>query len=342
MQYIRVDANEVIGTGHVMRCLSIADEYRKRDEETTFIVADKYAETMILEHGYESICLGSVWNCLDGEVDKIIRVIKKRNITKLIIDSYFVTEAYLKKIRNYTKTVYIDDIDRYIYPVDILINYNIYAESLDYISRYNHEEENTRFALGSKYVPLRTEFSAVKKKIVDRARKILLTSGGTDPDNFLGKILKKIYEQSWFDNFEYYVIIGRFNEHQKLLESEWGNFPNIRLLSNVSNMSEYMILCDIAITAGGVTAYELCACGIPSILYTLADNQWMIAQTLSDMGIIPWVGDMRQNLQNCLNSIIRHIVFLRDNVDFRKEISVKMQNVVDGNGCRRIVDFINE
>lgn len=342
MFYIRVDANEIIGTGHVMRCLSIAEEFRRRGEPVTFLVADSCSEKMIVSKGFQTICLDSIWNDLDKELEGLISVIKAFDIAVLLIDSYYITELYLRTVKNYTKVVYIDDLDAFIYPVDLLVNYNIYAEDLKYVARYWEAGLDTQFALGCAYAPLRAEFSNVHKKIKKKVSSILITSGGTDTYNAIGNILETLIRQSWFDKLEYYIILGRFNVHARDLEEKWGLYENIHLLTNVSNMSEYMKFSDIAITAGGVTTYELCACGIPSIMYTLADNQLQIAQMVSEKHLIPWAGDVRRDMENCMNYIILYLEEFLVSCEKRNKISRRMQETVDGNGCGRLVDRIGE
>lgn len=340
MQYIRTDANEIIGTGHVMRCLSVAEEFHERGEDVTFIIADIRSQNMILERGFKTICLYSIWNELDCEVHTLVQMIQEKQISLLLIDSYFVTEYYLKTIGQYTKIAYIDDINRFIYPVDLLVNYNIYAETLDYQLRYSKAGINTRFALGCHYVPLRKEFFSVKRVTRKKISSMLITSGGSDSYDVTGHLLKAIYKQEWFENYDYYVILGRFNKNISILMKDWKQYKNIHLLVNVSNMAEYMKSCDIAITAGGVTTYELCACGIPSIMYTLADNQLEIARSVSELGLIPWVGDVRRDMQGCIRRILNYVEEFAKNIDSLQQTSQKMQKVVDGRGRVHIVNWL--
>jgi len=342
MFFIRADANEIIGTGHIMRCLSIAEEFRRRGEPVTFIVADNRSEEIITSKGYQTICLDSTWNDLDKELRSLIGVIEAFDIKVLLIDSYYVTEMYLRTVKRYAQIIYIDDLDAFIYPVDLLVNYNIYAEDLKYAVRYQKTGLDTQFALGCDYAPLRAEFSHVNRIVKDEVANILVTSGGTDSYNVVGNILDILFRQPWFQKMDYYIVLGRFHPHIKYLEEKWSLYGNVHLLTNVSNMSEYMKSCDIAITAGGVTTYELCACGIPSVMYTLADNQLQIARTVSEKQLIPWVGDVRENIEDCMNNMILCIGDLLAGNEKRGRTSRRMQEIVDGKGCERLVDRIRK
>lgn len=337
---IRADGNETIGTGHVMRCISIAKEIARRGEKVKFIVADRCAEDLIASQEFEVVSLASQWNCLDKETDQILKLIEELQVSVLLIDSYFVTDSYLKRIREHVKTVYIDDINQFIYPVDLLINYNIYGEELDYSGRYRELGLATKFALGCRYAPLREEYCNVKREIKENVSKVLITSGGTDQYNVIGHILDRLGEQSWFMKMEYIIILGRFNAHKDKLKEKWRQYDNIHFLVNVSNMADYMKECDVAITAGGVTTYELCACGIPSVMYTLADNQLQIAETFSRRNLIPWIGDVRNEMEKCMDHLMRCLKEMTFSMEKRLRQSQKMQKLVDGNGCKRLVTQI--
>lgn len=338
MIYIRADANEMIGTGHVMRCLSIAKEAQKAGQDVTFIFADERTKQLIEQQGFSGICLHSAWDDLEQEIESLVTVIEQNEIEVLLIDSYYVTEKYLSALRNYVQIVYIDDLHTMVYPVDLLINYNIYSSKYAYEEEYSAAGYDTTFLLGCRYVPLREEFANVVRSIKMVPDKILITSGGTDKYNVLGHLMAELKRQMWFKEFEYYVVMGRFNGHIEKLEAECKNDANIHLLQNISNISDYMRECDIAITAGGVTTYELCASGIPSIMYTIADNQLEIAQTFSESGIIPWVGDVRKDINQCMTNIVQKIVALKSDVCLRKVTSQRMQQMVDGNGSKRIIE----
>lgn len=341
MFYIRADANEIIGTGHIMRCLSIAEEMRRQGEDVTFIIADERPEKMIVAKGFHVICLHSVWDDLEQETDELIRVIRDCEISILLVDTYFVTKDYLKALQSNTKIVYIDDLNNFIYPVDYLINYNIYADDLHYQKRYKKAGmSQTKFILGTGYVPLRSEFSDITRVITGEVSKVLITSGGTDNYNVVGNILEQLEQQIWFFDLEYYVILGRFNISKSQLEEKWKDCSNIHLLSNVNNMVDYMRLCDIAITAGGVTTYEICACGIPAIMYTLADNQLQIAKSVSKRKLIPWVGDVRTDMNMCMQRLVLCLDKLLKDVNLRRQISCRMQSLVDRNGCKKLVELL--
>ncbi|MCI8511981.1 MAG: UDP-2,4-diacetamido-2,4,6-trideoxy-beta-L-altropyranose hydrolase [Lachnospiraceae bacterium] len=340
MQYIRADANEWIGTGHVMRCLSIAKELRSHQEETVFLTADSYSSELISEHGFPFVCLSSVWNDLEQETEAMIQVIVKEKISRLLIDSYFVTKAYLETIGKYTKIIYIDDLNRFIYPVDFLVNYNFYAEDLRYPFRYREVGLKTKFILGSRYAPLRKEFSSVKRTINREASKILISTGGTDQYNVAGMLLSVLSEQIWFENYDYYIIVGKYNNNREKLKLQWGHRNNVHFLYNITNLADYMKTCDIAITAGGVTTYELCACGIPSIMYTLADNQIDIAKTVSERNLIPWAGDVRKEAGTCMETVVRYVELFSQNYSLRERICNDMQKTVDGNGIMRLAKIL--
>lgn len=336
---IRADANEMIGTGHVMRCLSIAEEIRSSGGDVCFITADNRSVQIIESKSFEAICLDSVWNDLDLEINKLIEIIESRKIKILLIDTYYVTYDYLSELKKHTKTAYIDDLHEFAYPVDLLINYNIYADKVNYLDIYAGKSIPT-FALGCKYVPLRSEFCNVKKHINQTVKSILITTGGTDNYNVTGNLIESFKSQKWFCDVDFYFVLGQFNKNIDMLKNNYGKYENIHFLINIPDMDKYMKMCDIAVTAGGTTTYELCACGIPSVMYTIADNQLEIAKTVSEKKIIPWAGDVRDNMKECIDKINLYIEMFFENYTLRCEVSEKMQSICDGTGCENIVKLM--
>lgn len=333
MILIRADANELIGTGHVMRCLSIASQIKKRNKGVVFVTADERSVRMIEEQGYPTVCLHSKWDDLDHETVAMCQLAKALFADKILIDSYFVTERYFNALRKKAIVFYIDDLNFMPYPVDVLINYNIYGPESDY------SKIEGKLLLGTRYTPLRKGFEGIKKRTYNGIRKVLITSGGTDDHDMIGKILSKLLAEKAYLDKEYYCILGRFNKNVDRLKKKFGVWENVHLLQDIDNIDLYMKNCDVAITAGGTTVYELCACGIPSIMYTIADNQSESAHTFSGKGIIPWVGDVREALDVCLDNIIEEMRQL-DDVDHWEQRSRIMQTLIDGNGASRIAQEI--
>ena len=293
MLHIRADGNSEIGTGHVMRCLSIAKASETKGCKCIFVTADTEMHPAIEAAGFIVICLDSVWNDMEQEIDKMRALIEKQKIERLLIDSYFVTPDYLSTLHKLTYVIYMDDLDAFQYPCSELINYNIYAERLDYPARY----PNTRLLLGPKYAPLREEFQNLPKRIMkEKVKKVLVTTGGSDPYNVAAALIKAAVARPKLKELEFHIVSGRFNSHlPELLELE-NQYSNIVVHSNVQNMAKLMLGRDIAVSAAGSTLYELCACGLPTVTFVLADNQIMAAEEFDRLGIMPYAGDVRDDL----------------------------------------------
>lgn len=340
MFYIRADANEIIGMGHIMRCISIAEEIQRQGEDVTFIVADLSTMEVLQKRGFSVICLHSHWNDLETELDVLVRIVNSNKSERILVDSYYVTKRYLRTLQKYTETIYMDDINSFIYPVDKLVNYNIYAVNLGYEERYQKENLGTKFALGCMFAPLRKEFSGIYRKAKKEASRILITSGGTDNYNVIDCILRYLSTYRWFNDISCYVVVGKFHNNKDKLMKSWGNIQNIKLLYDVTHMEKLMEQCDIAVTAGGVTVYELMACGLPSVMYTLADNQHAMAEYMSEKGLIPWVGDIRMDMDGCMHKMVEFLEEFYENRGKREEIGRALQRTVDGKGCERLAEWL--
>ena len=138
MLYIRTDMNAVIATGHVMRCLSIADAAKSQGEETTFILADEQAVEVIKQRGHRTIVLHTQWDDMDAELPKLVDVLKEEKVNRILIDSYQVTVTYLEALSSQVKTIYIDDRNAFVYPVDGLVCYANYWKKYAYPSCYKN------------------------------------------------------------------------------------------------------------------------------------------------------------------------------------------------------------
>lgn len=166
---IRADANSIIATGHVMRCITIARQLVKLGENVTFFMADEeskavydlYAADL---HGCTPVVLGSSWDDKMGEVEVLTAALRERGVRALLVDSYSVTCGYFRELRRVCPVAYIDDLGKEAYPVDLLINYSGYYKELGYEKMYagkrNEGGQPTQFLLGLKYAPLREQFCA--------------------------------------------------------------------------------------------------------------------------------------------------------------------------------------
>ena len=331
MLYIRVDANEIIATGHLMRCLSIADAARKLGEDTTFILADDGAKPLVECKGYKTIILQTPWDDMDQEIGKVLAVIRANKITRLLVDTYQVTEKYLRALSSETKVTYIDDLDKFVYPVDTLICYAAYAGKFDYPSKY----PDTKLLLGTKYAPLRQEFRRLPaKEIRPSIERILLITGGTDHMNILQRILDEL--KGW-GHITIDAICGIYNQNFSALKERYASNRNIRLHRSTDDIVSYMQGADIAISAGGTTLYELCACGTPAVSFAIADNQLDNVKSFSEKDLIKYAGDARVE---DVERNMRDIIPLLSDPNYRKDISEQMQAFVDGEGAARIVEHL--
>lgn len=335
MLYIRVDMNNRIAAGHMMRCLSIADAAKSLGEEVTFLLADNQALTLVKERGHNALVLHTPWDDRERELKVLRRLIEEYGIRRLLLDSYQVTASYLGELKKYTEVFYLDDLNAFHYPVDVLICYANYWEKF----RYEDNYENTKLFLGTQYIPLGQAFSYCgPKNIKPGVEHLLLLSGGSDPYDILDGLLGKIHRERYR---KISVICGIYYPKYKELCERYMKDENVCIYQGVSDMARYMREADLAVSAGGTTLYELCAMGTPAISYSFADNQLGNVEKFDEDGLISYAGDLRKD--PVAERVAGYLEYYGQNQSLRQEKSLRMQELVDGQGAQRIARIlINE
>ncbi len=272
------------------------------------------------------------------------------------LDSYFITAHYLKEISAYAKIVYLDDLRAFDYPVDLVINYDVISKELlpEYEASYSKAKQKL---LGSKYTPLRTQFKErplwweqLEKDFVplpeNYALKLFIATGGSDPYCTTLHLLTHLLEQQEKQtdkeiNFpiECHVVIGRMNADKKEIQKLSKTHLNLFLYEKVTDIANLMIHCDLALSAAGTTLYELCALGVPTASFVLADNQIAGAKAFDQAGAIPFLGDVRTDEKAVLNAGKDFILSMQD-FKTRKKATEQMRQLVDGYGAERIATAI--
>lgn len=328
MIIFRVDGNRDTGLGHVMRCLSIANAARERGEECLFATADTQPHEIILEQDFRVLSLDTDYRIMDGELSRLRRIMDKERPSHLVVDSYHVTESYLRQCQGMAdRLVCIDDLAEFAYPCDTLVNYNIYGPDLDYAGLYG--DSVPRLLLGPEYAPLRREFVLEHGRgIAERIQKVLVLAGGSDPAHIAVKMAAYLKENPM--EYEFHFVIGAMNCDE---------ISGVVVHRNVKNISSLMMQCDAAISAAGSTLYELCACGVPTIAFTLADNQIPGARAFSQKGLMEYVGDARHE-ENICADIFQRLRCLDEEYPRRRQMAADCRSVVDGRGAERIVSSI--
>ena len=330
MILIRADANEKIGAGHLMRCLSIAHAFADKGKKVKFITSDHKGDSLINSRGFEVLCMESEYNAMDSE--DIVSVIEKYKPELLIVDSYFVTKEYFNKVHSLCQVAYIDDINESVWDVDFLIDYNIFGNVIDYSG---YENTRTSLLLGPKFAPLRTEFKNIPKHIIKPVTDVMVSAGGSDPEEITEKIMEKICPV--WSNICFHFVVGALNPRLEKIKALL--VSNMVLHINEQNMSRLMQKCDMAISAAGSTLYELCSCGTPTITYTLADNQLLAAEEFERQETMINAGDCRNNVA-FIKNLNQKLDYYVGKIEKRKKVSEKMQLLVDGFGAERIVNSL--
>lgn len=340
MIWMRADGNSEIGIGHIMRCVSIADEIKQMGEEVCFVLADECASGLLQQKGYRYIVLHTAYDCMESEIDVLKQLIEQHKPDLLLVDSYSVTKRYFEELNDIVKTAYMDDLGNDSYSVKLLINYNVYATDEMYSRAKDCVE---RFILGAKYAPLRKEFRAVECEVAKDVRNVFISTGGSDKYNLAGMMLDFFMQDKELKMLNYHVICGNFNAHEKELEKKANKFVNINLYKNVSNMAEIMKKCDLAISAAGSTLYELASLSIPSIVFSFADNQKKATEAFGFYGAAVSIGHYEADDKDTfMNLMMNSIKTVCADYDRRLEIARNANCLVDGLGAGRIARAIVE
>lgn len=374
--YIRTDGNSQIASGHLMRCLSIARACQELGMTVCFLVSDEESLSLLTSLLAEKEAFSvlrlktAVYNDMEQELPELLTLLsqsanpvmpdsdfsaadfsmKDSVSANILIDSYFVTEKYLTALRPFAKTAYIDDLQLFDYPTDLLVNYDVIPDSA--AAHYKAAYQNAgKLLLGASYAPLRNQFQNRKIIIKEQVTDILLTTGGSDPYHFCLNFIGYFSEMSasYANTLTLHVVIGKLNADKNALYELAEKYPFLKLHENVSHMASLMEHCDLAISASGTTLYELCALGLPTISFTMADNQLTPARAFEEAGAIPYAGDIRTDKDKVLRNITDFVTRLSCKNDIsvkntgnpysyemRKSAHEAMRKLVDGNGAMRI------
>lgn len=304
----RVDSSIQVGSGHLMRCLTLAERKRKQyHADIIFVMRDLEGSLVDLveKKGFKSIILPKsnvVYNLNDyekwltvpqnvdaEEVKKILQDIGQVDL--LVVDSYAIDIKWEIIARPFVKQIMvIDDLANRKHDCDILLDQNFY---LDKESRYNDlVPSHCKLCLGPEYALFREEFYEAKKKVRKRdgtIKNILVFFGGSDVTNETLKALKAIVMLERADIIVN-VIVGQSNQHKNMIASFCNNYDYMNYFCQVDNIAEFMDEADLSIGAGGTTTWERLFLELPSIVISIAENQEKICEDCAKKGFIRYLG----------------------------------------------------
>lgn len=325
---IRVDVNSTIATGHIKRDIAVALCLRQLGQECIFISADDNCLPYLRPFHFETIILNSYWNEMENELPKMKEIICNRHIDSLLVDSYQVTSAYMQALIPLTYVTYFDELGLYGYGCQQIINGVL--EPPDYSDAVG------KALLGPNYVALRQEFMNLgPKEIYPEIGSILVTSGGTDLYHFCVSFLEAILNRPQWKKVKIIVALGEFSADRDYLMQKYGQDERVKIVVNCEYMAQLMQEVDYAVTAGGTTLYELCAAGVCSSSYAIAENQLEVTQSFHRQGLVPFAGDFRSDPKGTMERIMEQMQAAKA-ADVRLQRSQRLQSLVDGKGAMRI------
>lgn len=348
--FIRADASEIIGTGHVMRCLTLANQitrhhsyidvifiYSSMPDHLHEVITDKNYVGINIQSSYE---IGSLEDA--GYVaDKLATKFIINESDWLIIDHYQIDstwESVLGKL--IANILVIDDLANRMHRCNVLLDPNLYD---NYETRYDElVPQNTLKLLGPKFTLLREEFSLTRNSQLHREtsaiQRILICFGGTDPTNETIKVLAAIEPLLIGSfNFEVTVIAGKANPNISAIRAKCEKTPGTELLIQPESMALEMAKSDLAICSGGTLTWERYCMGLPAVTIAIADNQIQVAKTGQDMGIDLFLGESKAVLEKDIRSGLFKL--LNDTEHVRKASKLAME-VIDGRGTERVAELL--
>lgn len=352
---IRTDASTVIGTGHVIRCLTLAKILRDKGVSVSFICREleghfcdlietqefviyhlrKGVDPSPLSFGhdtYHAPWLGVSWKEDAEETAEIISAMKKKP-DWLIVDHYALDERWEKYLRPYVHRIFvIDDLADREHDCDLLLDQNLVAGMhIRYEGKVPHSCE---LLLGPKYALLQSEYADLHERIPPRERpvkRILISFGGVDQSNLTGMALSALRDLNCPD-IRIDVVLSDSSPHYDAVHTPVFGRKGIQLYSNLPSLASLMAKADLAIGAAGTTSWERLCLGLPAVVVTTAENQKAIAHGLEQQGLIKWLGhkDVITTglIQECVNELIEN--------ERLEEWSSRCNRIVDGLGAVRV------
>ena len=345
----RTDANQQIGTGHFMRCLTLADELRRSHADICFVARDLplYLRQMLKERGFHCIALPetevaqetdelphAAWLTTSQEKDseQTMAALGAGTWDWLVVDHYALDHRFEKPLRAVCQHVMvIDDLADRLHDCDVLLDQNFYQ---DKAQRYlDKVPVHCRLLLGPSFALLRPEFKTMRDKLQVRTGKvnnILVFFGGVDADNLTGQVLDVLIRLNL--GVQVNVVIGQQHPQKEKIRHLCAQH---RFVCHVqtSQMASLMVEADLAIGAGGSSHWERCCLGLPSIAVATAANQIPITNELSKLGGCLSLGQIQKITWRKIKESI--FFFLQSSVECEK-YSKTAFNLVDGNGVLRV------
>ncbi len=357
---IRADASLQIGTGHVMRCLTLAEALKNQGAEVYFICREHHGNLIdqIQRLGFKVHKL----SCLDRlayvgtdenspqlfhanwlgvsqqqDAEQCKPVLELISPDWMIVDHYAIDYHWHNTLKsNYKKLMVIDDLADRRHECDLLLDQTFAREQKDYQMLV---PEGCQFLLGSQFALLRSEFAqwrefSLQRRNKSELKKLLITMGGVDSENVTWQVLDALAGSELPMDLTITVIMGVTAPNLDSVKQIAENMPcKTEVKVDVTNMAELMANADIAIGAVGATTWERCALGLPTIIMIMADNQ-VYASTKLDKVNIGWL--LRSPVE--INKILSNLRI--ESGTILSEITKAAISITDGKGVDRVCEFI--
>ncbi|WP_025647162.1 MULTISPECIES: UDP-2,4-diacetamido-2,4,6-trideoxy-beta-L-altropyranose hydrolase [unclassified Psychrobacter] len=356
----RCDASILIGTGHVMRCLTLADELARQGAKCYFICREHEGNLidLITKKGYkvykldaiplnnsnkgeaESTLFHSEWLGTSQAEDakQTIDIVSDIEPKWLIVDHYALNDYWEQKFRPHCDSILvIDDLADRKHDCDVLLDQTFGRNRQDYQGLVR---DHCKVLCGTTYALLRPEFSKWRQYSLERRKNntlehILVNLGGVDKDNLTSKMLDTLKQTPLSDSCKITVVMGSTSPWIEAVKKKAEQLPwPTEVKTGVSNMAELMANSDLAIGAAGSTSWERCCLGLPTLMLVLAENQLLIAKNLEDAGAVSLV-----KLNN--GSITDLSVGFISKEDNLLKMSEAASLICDGLGAQRLLKLLS-
>lgn len=315
----RADASTVLATGHIMRCLTLAQALQRVFINARIIfICNKLPVNLsekIAESRFELITLpfdidSKSWQQLDdanASISQLLPLLSPKEkictplIDLLIIDHYLIDFQWQKKLNKYCKKLLvIDDLANRKHQADFLLDQTLARKPEDYRSLV---PPYCQLLLGQHFMLLRDEFSQLihkaktKRNNTKTINNILVNLGGVDSNNVSATVIRALIDyqdKSTQDNVSVEVVMTSHSPHLAKIQNEVAHIHWIKVIVDCDDMARKMLAADLAIGACGATAWERCCLGLPTLAIVLADNQKVVCENLAHKGAIINLGDFAQ------------------------------------------------